>query len=93
MLGTPKKPRISPGLVRVVGEIGRQRVDRKMVGILVLRDQPLGKLPDGVVARQEHDTAPLQHRDIVALGREGAVGRLEIGRVVPTWPLRTPLFT
>jgi hypothetical protein len=45
----------------------KRRVYGQTIRILVRRDEPLGKLPDGVVTGQEHDPAALQDRDIVAL--------------------------
>ena len=66
----------------VVRQFRSNPANRQIIGVLTSRGKPLGMFPNGVVARHEHDTAPLQDDNAVVLRRESALHRLEVGRVV-----------
>jgi hypothetical protein len=62
----------------VIRQLGRDLVDRQMVGISAAGGKALGEFPNGIVAGREYDTSPLQNHDAVVLRRERALHRLEI---------------
>ncbi|KVL15634.1 hypothetical protein WL14_21350 [Burkholderia cepacia] len=66
----------------MVGQVGRERIERQLVGIRVRAVEPLREFPDRVVTRQEHDAALLQRGDAVVVRRECAVGRLVVLRAL-----------
>ena len=70
----------TPG-IEMIGELGRHRLVRQLVGVCVGGDQLLRHLPDGIVASEEDDAAPLQRRNGIVVSGEHSLRILEVLRI------------